>query len=591
LSTILLKGLKHIPPPHDLSDKELEEAIDRLHHQTLWKYYHFLRRPVNEEEDDDTIARDRYIPTKYNGFTPCNFIGENNLIVHSLNNIRAGIEEYKESTMPPRKSRSNEIKLLRSLLTDYPEIIFKATDKNLGLAALTLTQYDSICMEHLSNPVNYRLAAEDHFSKIRLQRMIMMKYDVLTKYTSQGDPYPFAKHEQVFLSKQGDFTLPKFHCLPKLHKRGPLKGRPIAGAVNWITTPISRILDLRLQTHLHQEEFSCILKNSKQLVDELELGNSFLPTNLNNFYLITGDVQSLYPNIDIARLLEIIEEVDFTLVPLVDFVCNNSYVEYAGRIYKQLNGIAMGTNAAVSLANIYMAKLIDRYIRSRPQVFYYKRYIDDLFIIWNGSLEMWDRVQTNVNRIHPKIHIDFSTPSLRKVDFLDITVSMCPWKLQLETSIYQKALNKYLYITPESTHVPHMFSGFITGELTRYARLCSNVFAYTRIKQQFFTRLVNRGYSRRWLHAIFKRHRWTSRWKLRNVRKYSPILPFVVRYSKRHNFTLVEKLFKTKAHEFDDYFENPKLMLVYSRSANISDLITSSALTRQQINILKVQDR
>jgi len=534
--------------------------------------------------DDDTIAAERYIPTKHKRTIPCNRIPAHDPIHHELKTIKQHLDQYK-LTHPAAKRKSVDVSLLKSLKDEYPSVIFKATDKNLGLAALTLEHYDSLVMEHLSNDTNYQLVASDWFQRSRLERSLLSQYD---RFTDEESPtsYPFDDHEIEFLQKQGNFQFPKFHCLPKLHKKGPLKGRPIAGAVNWITTPISRILDLRLQDLLYDERFSCILKNSQQLVEDMQLANSHLPPDLDTFYFITGDVQSLYPNIDTELLKKFITDLDFALEPLVEFVCTNSYVEYAGRIYHQKNGIAMGTNAAVSLANIYMALLVDQKLSQVADVFYYKRYIDDLFIIWKGTPAKWKLIAQALNRLNPTIKIDFSTPSLHSVDFLDITVSMCPWYHRIQTQIYQKSLNRYLYITPESCHVPHMFSGFIKGELTRYARLCSSVWSYKAIKKQFYQRLVDRGYSRRYLNSLFVRHRWTARHNPDTSPNWKPILPFVVRYSKRSNFRSVELLFKRLEHSFDEYFTHPKLLLVYSRSRNINDLATSSALTPKQISLL-----
>jgi hypothetical protein len=195
---------------------------------------------------------------------------------------------------------------------------------------------------------------------------------------------PWLQEELPLIKHKYKFTFPKFHVLPKLHKPGIIKGRPIAGMVNWITTPVSLILDHRLQKQLHL--FPNILKNSLQLVQELEIGNNLNAFAMHDCYLITADIESLYPNINIERLLKIIDDIDFTCTPLATFVCGNSYVQYKQEVYRQKNGIPMGTNSAVTLANMYVGSIIDKFIETRPQVLYYRRYIDDLFIIWKGDL-------------------------------------------------------------------------------------------------------------------------------------------------------------------------------------------------------------
>ena len=482
------------------------------------------------------------------------------------------IASYKTS-QPPRKLISNEVKLLRKLRDDFPLLVFKPADKNLGLVAMDISRYDQLVMDHLSNARQYRLVSSDCFAKDRLIRWIGREYSEITNNHDLWYSY-----ELAFLKKQKDFSVPAFYCLPKLHKQGSLKGRPIAAATNWYTTPVSIILERRLRPQLHV--FETILKNSEQLCLELDLLNSKLPVDRANFFLITGDVTSLYPRINITRLERIVAEFDPTLVEFCKFVCRNSYVEYGSRIYQQLTGIAMGTNAAVSLANLYMAVIIDKLFVACPHVFHYRRFIDDLFLIWTGSLDDWLHFKRILAITEPSIEIIFSEPSNTMAPFLDINVFIDPSHGSLQTTVFQKALNRYHYLTPASCHAPHTFAGFIKGELTRYARLNSRVYGYVHLKRLFFQRLVNRGFSRRFLRPIFTRHTWSSRYDKR-LKSDRPILPFVVPYTRRSGMKSLELLFKRMEDTFHRYIPNSKAMLVYSRTPNTQELISSASLSAE----------
>lgn len=167
------------------------------------------------------------------------------------------------------------------------------------------------------------------------------------------------------------------------------------------------------------------------------------------------------------------------------------------------------------------------------------------------------------------------------MDFLDITISYDSIHTQFNTSIFQKILNKYLYLSPRSCHAPHIFKGFIKGELTRYARLSSNAYSYRIIKCLFYQRLVNRGYSRRFLDPIFHGHTWISREHALRPR-YRVLLPFVIPYSLRSGHKQLEGIFKNSIHDFKDFFNFSELLLVYSRTSNVCDILTSSALSDDQ---------
>jgi hypothetical protein len=44
---------------------------------------------------------------------------------------------------------------------------------------------------------------------------------------------------------------------------------------------------------------------------------------------------------------------------LIHFICDNDFFTYNDTIFKQQDGLAMGTNSAVNLANHYLLMLID----------------------------------------------------------------------------------------------------------------------------------------------------------------------------------------------------------------------------------------
>jgi hypothetical protein len=528
-----------------------------------------------EEIDDDTsIFVGKLKPPKQR-INPCNFIQPNHRIHDIMRDIGSQLQQYISENPVTRKNNPS-IRAIHLLLSKFKEIVFKPADKNLGLVAMHISHYDQLIMNHLSVETNYRLCSSDPLTQHRLLETLKRKFEQfrLNTYWNQN--------ERPLIKFKWEFSIPKFHILPKLHKLGPVKGRPIAGQVNWITTPVSKILDHRLQNFL--SEYPCILKNSFQLVEELDLLNDTDLLQNENIWIITGDIESLYPNINTQKLVRLISNLDITSGPLCEFVCENSYVTYNNKVYQQLQGIPMGTNAAVTLANLYVGSLIDRFIESRPDVIYYRRYIDDLLIIWKGKLDSWNRCATGVSRMLG-IPIHWDPPSKTHGVFLDVQLNRNPYDGKIWTSVFQKQLNKYMYLTPTSTHAPHMFSGFIKGELTRYARLCSTSFTYEATKRLFKNRLIQRGYSRTFINPIFSKHKWTSRFENRE-RSGEHILPFVIPYTLRRNIGKIQSIVYSHAHKIQQFFDYSKVMLAYSKRPNIYQMICPSAITRAQSQLL-----
>jgi hypothetical protein len=104
------------------------------------------------------------------------------------------------------------------------------------------------------------------------------------------------------------------------------------------------------------------------------------------------------------------------------------------------------------------------------------------------------------------------TVSRLQVHFLDVLVSLeidpgipaTNPQFRLVTSVYQKALNAYLYIPWNSCHSPDSKRAWIKGELIRYVRICSKEANYARVQSEFMVRLRERGYPGIWLQRVFE---------------------------------------------------------------------------------------
>ncbi|KAJ7076043.1 hypothetical protein B0H15DRAFT_791142, partial [Mycena belliarum] len=78
-----------------------------------------------------------------------------------------------------------------------------------------------------------------------------------------------------------------------------------------------------------------------------------------------------------------------------------------------------------------------------------------------------------------------------------------PPSIDGDNSVYQKALNAYLYIPWKSCHSEDSKRAWVKGELIRYVRICSNELDFVRIRNDFASRLRERGYPGLWLRRIF----------------------------------------------------------------------------------------
>ena len=110
-------------------------------------------------------------------------------------------------------------------------------------------------------------------------------------------------------------------------------------------------------------------------------------------------------------------------------------------------------------------------------VAFYRRFIDDVFRIWvphpcpNRNATLWQEFQTDMQGWHG-LCWEFTNPSTTG-NFMGLTLSITNDKI--ETSLYEKPQDLYLYIPPHSCHPKNMISGLICGNILRFHRLCSSL--------------------------------------------------------------------------------------------------------------------
>ena len=89
---------------------------------------------------------------------------------------------------------------------------------------------------------------------------------------------------------------------------------------------------------------------------------------------------------------------------LLDLILKENSFQFNGENYLQTHGTALGTKMAVAFANIFMAEFETKLIRqSRIKLIEWKRYIDDVFSLWNKSKQDINLFIEQANQFHPSI--------------------------------------------------------------------------------------------------------------------------------------------------------------------------------------------
>ena len=180
--------------------------------------------------------------------------------------------------------------------------------------------------------------------------------------------------------------------------------------------------------------------------------------------LCTLDIRSLYSNIPHNEGVQSTKEMlaihkppnsiphNSYIIELLQLVLTNNHFEFNGKHYHQLSGTAMGTKLAPSYANLFMTKFEKKYVYTyalQPKL--WKRFIDDIFLIWpHGMVSLLEFID-HLNSVHPTITFT-SDISHTEISFLDLTIYIS--NSQLHNRLYTKTTNRHMYLNFHLEGIP-----------------------------------------------------------------------------------------------------------------------------------------
>ena len=345
-----------------------------------------------------------------------------------------------------------------------------------------------------------------------------------------------------------------------------------------ITENLSKYVNHHIKPFV--DKLPAYLEDTPHFLRILEEENEIGPA-LKNEILVTIDVSSLYTNI---QPLEGIEEVRNCLktreeasVP-TEFLCRMleqvltaNIFEFDQKLFVQKIGTAMGTVCAPPFANIFMHK-IDVLLRdlaraitkeneeNEDPIRLYKRFLDDIFMVWRGSLDELQVFLKEINKIHPTIKFtaELTSPFLcdiegphdcfchqtRSVPFLDTSVSVKEGKFS--TDLYKKPTDRCQYLLPSSCHPSHIVKNIPFNLAYRILRICSEEEYLHKRMGELKNLLISREYREKSIDdAISRVMKISRREAIKKVEKqknerpvfvltYNPALPSVSHIIQKH---------------------------------------------------------
>ena len=427
----------------------------------------------------------RFRPTPTQKWTPSN-------VHHTVNTFIESFENHVKHDITRKKHRGqhnlnkNEQEALAQLQKRDDIVIINA-DKGGAMTILDADQYVKEANRQLSDTNNYK----------------KLNYNPTTEYANTvNTTIDLFKTQHKIPEKIADglkVTKPKTPMLklpPKVHKEGH-PGRPLVASIDSPTSKISEYVDFHLQPYT--DTIKSHIKDTNHFLTEL---NTVPAAESKGSYLVTLDVRSLYTNIPneegvnvIKNLLQrkqsnlttVITAFLWLILTLNNFIFNGSN-------FLQTSGVAMGTKCAVIYANLFMSNFEESHIYQliNGKCPFYKRFIDDIFLLWTGTLDELLKFLEELNKLHPTIKFD-AKYSKTTVEFLDTRIYKSD-DGKLHTTLYTKPTDRQSYLHSKSYHPNSCKRSIAYSQALRIKKICSDPAEFEAHTQKLSKKLVERGY-------------------------------------------------------------------------------------------------
>ncbi|CAJ0944905.1 unnamed protein product [Ranitomeya imitator] len=502
---VLQKGLSFCPTP-SFNGFILDQELHRFFRSLRLKV-HFDSNPVEERITDVTGPSQSTtvfhlkqlglrIPSTYN--PPRVYHPIETYISLVKRDVESDLKSIQKGSMRIHRNLSViEKEALRSL-QENKRIIIKPADKGGSIVVMDRSHYTSIIQMQLSDRTTYQPIDRDPtFDIAREIRQTVEKY----KDKGMID----VKLSEYLINTQP--MTPVFYILPKVHKdlMNP-PGRPIVASTNSLLSPLAITLD-RILTPLLQN-ISSYLKDTTDFLSKL---HAITPV-ASGCTLVTLDVNSLYTCINHQRGIDAVQwflteytnfspdQLQFCMDLLV-LVLHKNFFLFSDQYYIQKTGTAMGSNMAPPYANIFMAAFEETYVYThllfQKHSIYWKRYIDDVFMIWKGDEDLLLQFVSDMNSCVPNLSFSIQK-STTSINFLDTMITL-EADGNLDVDLYCKPTDKNSLLHYSSCHPRHVKQSLPISQYHRLSRIISNEGKQAIRHQEMSVKFLQRGYPLRTL--------------------------------------------------------------------------------------------
>jgi hypothetical protein len=459
--SLLSKGLKFVLPPKRLTLEKYLLTFEKLY-KSLSSYPIFLKESFDSQTFKDDL---RHLAFK-------------------------SFKDFKKNV--PKSALSDEEQSALKSLSRDDKIVITRPDKGNGVVLMDKSDYIDKVNLVLEDSSKFQRVEGDIFKKILSEEGKINRFVRKTFGGVDENGRHFPTYNQLLVSGS---SLGILYGLPKIHKENvPI--RPILSACNTPAYNLAKYL-VPIISPLTKNEYTV----PSTFHFAKEVCNLDFTSEPSEISFASFDVKSLFTNIPLNETINIIlnilfkdnEYLDCSLFgntndihvlnrsqfkELLDLACLDNHFIFNGSMYKQIDGVAMGSPLGPTLAMAFMCFMEEEWLSECPLDFkplFYRRYVDDTFLIFKSPTNI-QLFLDYLNSKHPNIKFTCDHEENATLPFLDMNIKHN--FNQISTSMYRKPTFTGLF-SKYASFTPILYKKNLVSTLTfRAFKICSDYFTF-----------------------------------------------------------------------------------------------------------------
>ena len=138
---------------------------------------------------------------------------------------------------------------------------------------------------------------------------------------------------------------------------------------------------------------------------------------------------------------------------MVEFVLKNNLFEFNNKMFQQISGAAIDTKFARPYACIYMDRVEQGFLETQElQTLFWRRFIGDIFFIWNHGKEKLEKFMEKFNNSTPNLRFKYES-SEKRIAFLYLIIAVSEQKLKTTLHIKSADCHQYLHYASSQQNI------------------------------------------------------------------------------------------------------------------------------------------